>query len=153
SKAVNGGLTLARFDPGKIQGGGSAFWAAMILGILAYTGYDVISTVGEEAKAPRRLLPKATLFACVGVGIFWAINSWAFSIAEPVSKVQSLIASGVTPATPIAGQFWGWGGLFADSPRHDRRHGRLYRHRRRRLPRSLCTGSQRNYAELAWAPQ
>jgi len=114
SKAVNGGLTLAPFDPGKIQGGGSAFWAAMILGILAYTGYDVISTVGEEAKAPRRLLPKATLFACVGVGIFWAINSWAFSIAEPVSKVQSLIASGVTPATPIAGQFWGWGRIFVD---------------------------------------
>jgi putrescine importer len=112
SKAIHGGLTLQPFNPGKIQGGGSAFWAAMILGILSYTGYDVISTVAEEAKAPRRLLPKATLFACVGVGVFWAINSWAFSIAEPVSKVQSLMATGHTAATPIAQQFWGWGRVF-----------------------------------------
>ena len=112
SKAIHGGLNLQPFNPGKIQGGGSAFWAAMILGILSYTGYDVISTVAEEAKAPRRLLPKATLFACIGVGIFWAINSWAFSIAEPVSKVQSLMATGHTAATPIAQQYWGWGRVF-----------------------------------------
>src|SRR5579884_110313 len=112
SKAIHGGLTLKPFDPNKIQGGGSAFWAAMILGILSYTGYDVISTVAEEAKAPRKFLPKATLFACIGVGIFWTINSWAFSIAEPVSKVQSLMATGHTAATPIAQQFWGWGRVF-----------------------------------------
>jgi amino acid transporter len=111
-KIVNGGFTLAPFNPGTINGGFSVFWTAIILGILSFTGFDVISTVAEEAKAPRNLLPKATLLACVGVGVFWALNSWAFSISVPVSEVQRLTASGLTAAGPIAKQYWGWGQIF-----------------------------------------
>jgi amino acid transporter len=105
-------FSFAPLNPAQIQGGGSAFWAAMILGLLSFTGYDVISTVAEEAHAPRRLLPVATLIATLGVGVFWALNSWMFSIAVPVSQVQKLTASGLTPAVPIAQQYWGWGQLF-----------------------------------------
>ena len=68
--------------------------------------------MAEEAHAPRRLLPKATLIATLGVGIFWALNSWMFSTAVPVSEVQRLTASGLTPAVPIAQQYWGWGRIF-----------------------------------------
>lgn len=109
NKIIHGGFTLAPFNPGKIQGGFSVFWTAIILGILSYTGYDVITTVAEEAKAPRRLLPKAVLLSCVGVGIFWTLNSWAFSISVPISEVQKLTASGLTAATPIADKYWGAG--------------------------------------------
>src|SRR5215469_1755380 len=109
--AVHHHFSFAPLNPAQIQGGGSAFWAAMILGLLAFTGYDVISTVAEEAHAPRRLLPVATLIATLGVGVFWALNSWMFSIAVPVSKVQKLTASGLTPAVPIAQQYWGWAQL------------------------------------------
>lgn len=105
-------FSFAPFNPAHVTGGGSAFWAAMILGILSFTGYDVISTVAEEAHAPRRLLPKATLIATLGVGIFWAVNSWMFSISVPVTEVQKLTASGLTPAVPIAEQYWGWGQIF-----------------------------------------
>ncbi len=112
STIIHHHFSVAPFNPSKIMGGGSAFWAAMILGILSFTGFDVISTVAEEAHAPRRLLPKATLIACIGVGIFWALNSWMFSIAVPVSEVQKLTASGLTPAVPIAQQYWGWGQIF-----------------------------------------
>jgi amino acid transporter len=112
NKLINGGFTLAPFNPGEIHGGVSTFWTAIILGILSYTGYDVISTVAEEAKAPRQLLPKATLLACVLVGIFWALGAWAFSISVPVSEVERLTASGLTAATPIADQYWHWGRIF-----------------------------------------
>jgi amino acid transporter len=111
-KIVDGGFTLAPFNPATFHGGFSIFWTAIILGILSFTGFDVISTVSEEAKAPRNLLPKATLIACVGVGVFWALNSWAFSISVPVSEVQKLTASGLTAAAPIAKQYWGWGQIF-----------------------------------------
>jgi amino acid transporter len=112
SKIVNGGFTLAPFNPANVQGGFPIFWQAMILGILSFTGFDVISTVGEEAKAPRALLPRATLLAAIGVGVFWVVTSWAFSIAVPVSRVQALTASGLTPVTPIAQIYWGWGQIF-----------------------------------------
>lgn len=112
SKLSHGGFTLAPFNPGEIHGGVSTFWSAIILGILSYTGYDVISTVAEEAKAPKRLLPRATILACVLVGIFWALGAWVFSISVPVSEVEKLTSSGLTAATPIADQYWGWGRIF-----------------------------------------
>lgn len=112
TKIGDGDLTLAPFNPGEIDGGISTFWSAMLVGVFSYTGFDVISTAAEEAKAPRRLVPIATLLALVGVGIFFAVNSWAFSISEPVSKVRELTAAGLTPVTPIAEGYWGWGRVF-----------------------------------------
>ena len=112
NRIIHHHFTLAPFNPGEIHGGFSPFWTAIILGILSFTGYDVISTVAEEAKAPRRLLPMATLLSCVFVGIFWALGAWAFSISVPVSEVQKLTASGLTAATPIADKYWGWGRIF-----------------------------------------
>lgn len=112
TKAAAGDLTLAPFNPGEIEGGISTFWTAMLVGVFSYTGFDVISTAAEEAKAPRRLVPIATLLALVAVGVFFALNSWAFSLSEPVSKVRELTASGLTPVTPIAEGYWGWGRVF-----------------------------------------
>jgi amino acid transporter len=48
----------------------------------------------------------------VSLGVFWALNAWAFSISEPVSKIQELNAAGLTAATPVADHYWGWGRLF-----------------------------------------
>ena len=110
-KIMQGEFSFAPLNPAHTTGGFSAFWQAMVLGVLSYAGYDVISTVAEEAKAPRRLLPKATLLATVGVGLFWALNAWAFSLSVPVSRVAELTASGLSAAVPIGREFWGQGEL------------------------------------------
>jgi amino acid transporter len=109
NKLINGGFSAAPLDPGKVQGGGSALWSALILGIFAYTGYDVVSTVAEEAEAPRRLLPRATLLAVVVVGLFWTFCAFAFSISTPVAQIGALVSQGLTPVTPIAKDYWGAG--------------------------------------------
>ena len=108
-KIMQGEFSFAPLTPGHTTGGFPAFWQAMVLGVLSYAGYDVISTIAEEAKAPRRLLPKATLLATVGVGLFWALNAWAFSLSVPVSKVAELTDSGLSAAVPIGREFWGQG--------------------------------------------
>lgn len=108
-KAPTGQLNFDPINPALITGGANNFLLAMILGVFSFTGFDVISTVAEEAKAPRRLLPRATLLAVVAVGLFWALNSYVFSVAVPVKEIQSLASSGLTAATPIAGQYWGEG--------------------------------------------
>jgi len=108
-KAAHGGLTMAPFEPSHLQGGLTAFWAAMILGILSYTGYDVISTVAEETHAPRKLLPRATALAIVGVTIFWVVCSWVLSISTSVSVVDKYNASNFTAVTGVANAYWGSG--------------------------------------------
>lgn len=110
-KGGQGELTLAPFNPLEVSGGLSGFGAAMILGVLSYTGYDVISTVAEEAQAPQRLLPRATLLATIGVGVFWAFSAWAFTLSMPLSRVEELTTAGLTAATPIAEDYWGWGSV------------------------------------------
>jgi len=113
--ASNGiGLSMAPFNPANIQGGANAFWSAMIFGILSFAGFDVIQTAAEETKTPNKLLPKATILVVVIVGVFWAIGSWIFSISEPLTKVQDLMASGFTPATAIAEDYWGAGKILVD---------------------------------------
>jgi amino acid transporter len=102
----HGDLSAKPFDPSSATGGFSAISAAALFGILAFTGFDAASTVAEEARTPKSLIPLATIISVLVVGGFWIFSSWAFSLSVPVSEVAHLAAQGVTPITPIATQYW-----------------------------------------------
>jgi putrescine importer len=108
TKAGQGDLSFAPFDPGQI-GGAKDIGLALIIMVLSYTGFDVISTVAEETRSPRTLIPRATIIALFSVAAFWIFGTWGLSIAVPMSQVNDLVNSGVTPVTPIAKQYWGGG--------------------------------------------
>lgn len=105
-----GGINLAPFDPHHVRSL-SGFWAAMILGVLAFCGFDVVSTAAEEANAPRKHLPKAILLTVVGIAVFWALNAWAFTLSTPDEQVRQYTAQGLTAVTPMAQAYWGFGSL------------------------------------------
>ena len=105
-----GKLSLEPFNPSAIGGlGPDGIGLALIIMVLSYTGFDVISTVAEESDAPRSIIPKATIIATLGVAAFWVFGSYALSIAVPIEKVGDLVASGMTPVVPIAADYWGAG--------------------------------------------
>jgi amino acid transporter len=105
-----GAITLAAFN--LHQGNSlSGFWTAMILGVLAFCGFDVVSTAAEEAHAPREHLPKAILLTIIGIAVFWAVNAWVFTLSTTVDQVRAYTAKGLTAVTPIAQTYWGWGNL------------------------------------------
>jgi APA family basic amino acid/polyamine antiporter len=108
--AEPGAITLSAFNPHHASSL-SGFWGAMILGVLAFCGFDVVSTAAEEAHAPREHLPKAILLTLVGIAIFWAINAWVFTLSTSVEKVNEYTNHGLTAVTPIAQAYWGWGNL------------------------------------------
>jgi amino acid transporter len=108
--AEPGALNLGPFDPH--QGNGMpGFWAAMILGVLAFCGFDVVSTAAEEADAPRQHVPKAILLTVVGIAVFWAVNSWVFTLSTSTADVREYTAHGLTAVTPMAQKYWGYGNL------------------------------------------
>jgi amino acid transporter len=109
-QAASNRLSLAPFDPNAI-GGAKDIGAALIIMVLSYTGFDVISTVAEETHAPRTLIPRATFVALIGVAAFWMFGTWALSIAVPMSQVNDLVAAGLTPVVPIASKYWGAGDI------------------------------------------
>lgn len=108
---VPGGINALAFHPVSATHGFLGFWTAMLLGILAYCGFDVVSTAAEETHAPRDYLPKAILLTIIGITIFWALNAWVFTLAIPHQKVVEYSAQGLTAVTPMARQYWGRGNI------------------------------------------
>jgi amino acid transporter len=108
---VPGGINGSPFNPGAATHGFPGFWMAMLLGILAFCGFDVVSTAAEETHAPRDYLPKAILLTIIGITIFWALNAWAFTLAIPHQKVVEYSAQGLTAVTPMARAYWGRGNI------------------------------------------
>jgi amino acid transporter len=105
-----GGIDLSAFDV-RQSNGLAGFWMAMVLGVLAYCGFDVVSTAAEEAHAPREYVPKAILLTVVGIAFFWALNAWAFTLSTPDAQVREYTSKGLTAITPMAQNYWGWGSL------------------------------------------
>lgn len=113
NKALNGPGTifLAPLDPHTATHGMSGFWAAMILGAMAFAGFDVVSTAAEETRAPREFIPKTILLTVIGIAIFWAVNAWAFTLSIPHAVVKEYTLQGLTPVTPVARAYWGGGSI------------------------------------------
>ena len=105
-----GSIHFAAFDPHYARSV-SGFWTAMILGVLAFCGFDVVSTAAEEAHAPRAHLPKAILLTVVGMTVFWALNAWVFTLSTPDELVRQYTEHGLTAVTPMAQAYWGYGNL------------------------------------------
>ena len=106
-----GGLNLAPFIPARMTAGPAGFWAAILLGMLCFSGFDVVATAAEEAKAPRDHVPRALVLGVVTVALFWAANVWVLTLSTPLDKVIEYNAIGVSAITPVARAYWGPGEL------------------------------------------
>ena len=106
-----GAVNLAPFNPAHATHGLAGFWAAIILGMLAFSGFDVIATAAEEAQAPRQHVPRVLIIAIIGVALFWAVNAWALTLSAPLAQVLEYNSDGLTAITPVARAYWGWGNV------------------------------------------
>lgn len=108
---AKGKLDISPFLPSSSPQGFSGISMALIFGILSFTGFNVITNVAEETKDPRRAIPKALVIACVVVGLYWVVVSWAYVIAVPIEGVIQSVKSDIIPVVPIAKKYWGVGDI------------------------------------------
>jgi putrescine importer len=101
--------SLSPLNPAQIPSV-SALVPALVLGVLSFTGFDAISTVAEETRTPRRLIPRATILATVLVGVFWIVMSLILSDALPPSVYNAVIAKGGFPLAAAASAAFGSAG-------------------------------------------
>jgi len=100
-------LDVSGFQISSSPTGFSGILKAMIFGVLAYCGFDVVSTLAEETKLARKAIPEATLLALVLFAIIIVFGTWALSFGEPYSKLEQISREGSMPITVIANDFWG----------------------------------------------
>ena len=108
-QGMRGALTTAPLDPAAVTRGAHGVVVAAVFGILAISGFNVVTPVGEETRAPRRLLPLATILITVLPGLYWIFTSYGIASAAPVGTfVHRYMGSGqVTPVYLVAGRYLG----------------------------------------------
>ncbi len=78
-------ITLA-FSPEILVGG--SVWIALLLVATAFIGFEATALFGEEAREPRKTIPRATYVAIVLIGGLHAFGAWAIVSALGVFDAQ-----------------------------------------------------------------
>lgn len=87
SVLVRTGFDPAVFTPQVITSG--SLWIGLLLAATAFIGFEATALFGEEAKDPRRTIPRATYAAIIVIGLMHAIAAWAIVSALGVNDAQS----------------------------------------------------------------
>jgi amino acid transporter len=70
---AGGGLGL-KIDGQAIAAGSGAI--GLFFAFWSWVGYETTAVYGEESRDPKRIVPRATLLAVVGLGLFYTFVSW-----------------------------------------------------------------------------
>ncbi|MGJ8517785.1 APC family permease [Carnimonas bestiolae] len=86
SGSASEGLSIAGFRPSEVFGPG--FGVSMVFVLGAYVGFEATAIFAEEARNPRRTIPRATYVAVLLITVFYAFSSWAIVQFYGPSQVQ-----------------------------------------------------------------
>ncbi|MGC3000369.1 APC family permease [Streptomyces sp. G35A] len=79
------GLSLHAFDPDTLTGAGVG--TALCFCIAAFLGFEQAPVYAEETSRPHVLVPRVMFLAVTGVAVFFAISSWALTVATGPSGI------------------------------------------------------------------
>jgi len=74
------GNTLAVFSPGATGVSWTLVVAGMAFGILSFAGFESAAVLAEEARNPRRAIPRAVIGSLVLGGLFYLVVTYATAI-------------------------------------------------------------------------
>ncbi|MFT4233237.1 MAG: APC family permease [Leucobacter sp.] len=79
------GVTAAALNPAALFG--PSLGIILVFGVAAFMGFEGAAIYGEEAKDPKRTVPRATYAAVAIIGLFYAFSAWAFSVGIGPSQI------------------------------------------------------------------
>ncbi|MFT4219456.1 MAG: APC family permease [Microbacterium sp.] len=82
-----GAFTLA-FSPEILVGG--SIWIGLLMVATAFIGFEATALFGEEAKDPRKTIPRATYLAIITIGVLHAFVAWAIVSSVGVGDAQAV---------------------------------------------------------------
>ncbi|MEV6104328.1 APC family permease [Streptomyces sp. NPDC051940] len=91
------GIPMEPVNPANAFTGTSA-GLGLFFAFWSWVGFESTAMYGEESRNPKRIIPKATMIAVVGVGVFYVFVSW-MTIAGNGLKGSVEVA---TSANPLA---------------------------------------------------
>jgi amino acid transporter len=103
-----GGISITGFNPASSTST-HGFYIAVVLSIFAFTGWEGAAAVAEEARDPRKTIPRAILGSLVLLGVYYVFCAWGLQIGWGTRHLSSLASSAENPAFVLAHRVWGAG--------------------------------------------
>jgi putrescine importer len=95
----------APFTGDGTVGGASPIFAGAAVLCLSFLGFDAVSTLSEEARAPKRDVPRAILIATVLSGLIFIGLSYVSQLVYPSNKFADVDSGSLDVMTAAGGQF------------------------------------------------
>jgi amino acid transporter len=86
----HGGWSLAPFSAWSSPGGWMGIGFAMVFAVLSFAGFEGAATLGEEARDPKRTIPRALLGSVLGTGVMYVIVSYAIVMGFGLGRSADL---------------------------------------------------------------
>ena len=100
------GNTLHVFSPSASIRGTSGLLLAVVYTVFSFVGFESATTLGDEARTPRRTIPRAVILTTVVVGIFYVVVAYAVAIGYGTStKDVGALVSAPAPFNTLADHF------------------------------------------------
>jgi amino acid transporter len=84
------GINLTSFTPDAFSSGSPGI--GVMFAVASFIGFEATAIYGEEARDPKRTVPRATYLAVLLIGGFYALASWAVVLAVGTGEVQGAAA-------------------------------------------------------------
>jgi len=65
----------------------------LLMAFWSWVGFEATAIYGEESKNPKQIVPRATLIAVIGIGVFYTFISWGAIVGNGPAKAVELAAS------------------------------------------------------------
>src|SRR5438477_5231254 len=104
-----GDLNMQPFNPSHAAGHWSGVFKGMVFAILAFIGFEASAPLGEEARNPRRTIPRAVVGSALAIGLFYVLCSYAWVFGAGFDNFVKQ-ATGADPWRNLGKVFWsgGW---------------------------------------------
>jgi amino acid transporter len=103
-----GDVNLQPFNPSNAVGDWGGVFKGMVFAILAFIGFEAAAPLGEEARHPRRTVPRAVVGSAVAIGLFYVVCSYAWVFGAGFDQFVKQ-ATGADPWRNLGKVFWGSG--------------------------------------------
>jgi len=104
-----GDLNAQPFNPSHATGEWSGVFKGMVFAILAFIGFEAAAPLGEEARHPRRTVPRAVLGSAIVIGLLYVLCAYAWLFGAGGDRFVEQ-ATGADPWRDLGKVFWstGW---------------------------------------------
>src|SRR3954471_1353852 len=102
-------LNLQPFNPSHATGDLGGVFKGMVFAILAFIGFEAAAPLGEEARNPRKNIPRAVVGSAVAIGLFYVFCAYAWVFGAGFDDFVKQ-ATGADPWRNLGKVFWstGW---------------------------------------------